>query len=133
MNRKQVFIIDDSNTNLLLLEDILKEDGYDVKTDDNPKRALQKIKDSPPDLVLLDLLMPVIDGFEFIEQIEPKNIPIIIISADRNPKNIKRARQMGVYDYIVKPINVKNIKAKVRDVLNYNNKNLKEFAYGNNN
>ncbi|MBN1182142.1 MAG: response regulator [Bacteroidales bacterium] len=132
MKNNQIFIIDDSNTNLLLLEDILMEEGYEVKTDDNPKRALQKIKENPPDLILLDLLMPGLDGFQFLDKLEPRNIPIIIISADRNAESIKKAKAKGIYDYIMKPINVKHIKDKVKEAILYN-KNLKAFAYGNNN
>lgn len=124
MNKK-IYIIDDSNTNLLLLEDILLEEGYVVEIDDKPARALKKIKENPPDLILLDLLMPIMDGFQFIQQLRPLSIPIIIISADTNQENIKKAHETGIYDYIVKPIKVKDIKIKVKEALS-NNKILNQ-------
>ena len=122
---KRIFIVDDSNTNLLLIEDILQEEGYEVEIDDKPTRALKKIKENPPDLILLDLLMPVMDGFQFYEQLKPLAIPVIIVSADASKVKIKKAKEIGIDEYIVKPIKVKEIKNKVNEVLR-NNKILNQ-------
>ena len=85
---KRLLIVDDIEDNLFLLEAILTEEGYEVDSAKNGKEALAKIEASPPDLVLLDAMMPGMDGYEVTRRIrENKKIPflpVILITAYEN-------------------------------------------------
>ena len=82
---KKILIIDDSNTNVVLLEAILINKGYTIETALNVEEAFKMLDREQPSLILLDLLMPQISGYEFLEQIKgddkTRDIPVIIVSA----------------------------------------------------
>ena len=117
MCKKRIFIVDDSVTNLLLLNDILIDEGYIIDTFVCPADALSRIRTLTPDLILLDLHMPGLNGFQFYEKIKNRNIPVIIVSANVNPTIIDRAFALGVMDYITKPIQIKCVLEKVNQIL----------------
>ena len=116
MRTKCIFIVDDSATNCLLLEDILIDEGYRVFTYCSPVLALTEINIHYPDLILLDLNMPGINGFQFYEKIQDHRIPVIIVSATVDPKTIDLALELGIKDYITKPIKIQNVKDKVNQL-----------------
>ncbi|MCG8697384.1 MAG: response regulator, partial [Bacteroidales bacterium] len=80
----KILVVDDSTTNVVLLEAILDEKGYHIETALNAKEARAIIDRDTPDLILLDLLMPKISGFEFLEELrkddKTKNTPVIVVS-----------------------------------------------------
>ena len=119
---KKILIVDDSNTNVVLLEAILNSKGYDIQTALNVKEAYSMMADSPPSLILLDLLMPQISGYQFLDQIknneETKGIPVIIVSAVTDALNIQKTLDMGAVDYIEKPVDIKELVTKVENTLN---------------
>jgi len=122
MKQSKILIIDDMSTHLLLLQTILEEEGYEVLAIDNGKEAIEKIEGDPEiSLVLLDIMMPEVDGYEILQKVkmEDKNIsiPVIIVSAKTDSKSIKKALEKGAYDYITKPLNVYDIKNKVKSAL----------------
>ncbi len=103
---KKILIVEDEEELLDLLEKRLSQEGYEVATAKDGKEGLAKIKEMNPDLVLLDIVMPVMDGFEVMEAMnkdeEMKKIPIIIISNSGQSVEIDRALKLGVKDYLVK-------------------------------
>ena len=103
---KKILIIEDEEELLSLLEKRLTQEGYEVAIAKDGKEGLAKIKEITPNLILLDIVMPVVDGFELMEQTskdeEMKKIPIIIISNSGQPVEIDRALKLGAKDYLVK-------------------------------
>jgi len=122
MKPSKILVIDDMSTHLLLLQTILEEEGYEVLAVDNGKEAIEKIEGDPEiSLVLLDIMMPEVDGYEILQKVktEDKSIsaPVIIVSAKTDSVSIKKALEKGAYDYITKPLNVYDIKNKVKSAL----------------
>jgi CheY-like chemotaxis protein len=110
-NKKKILVIDDSTTNAILMETVLSIGDYHTQITFTVKEALAYLEKNKPDLILLDLLMPFVDGFEFLNIIKGdkrfKNIPIIVVSAVSDPIEVKRAKSYGIKEYIYKPINIK--------------------------
>lgn len=108
---KKILIVDDSNTNVILLEAILKNKGYNVEKALSASEANQLIRKEMPDLILLDLRMPHISGYKFLESIKrndrTKNIPVIIVSAITENESKERVQRLGIVDYLEKPIDLK--------------------------
>jgi DNA-binding response OmpR family regulator len=117
---KRLLIVDDIEDNLFLLEAILTEEGYEVDSAKNGKEALAKIEASPPDLVLLDAMMPGMDGYEVTRRIrENKKIPflpVILITAYENA-NIPQGLDLGANDFIRKPIDYEELMARIKAFL----------------
>ena len=107
---KKILIVDDSNTNVILLEAILKNKGYNVEKALSVSEANQLIRKEIPDLILLDLHMPHISGYQFLESIKrndhTKNIPVIIVSAITENESKEKVKRLGIVDYLEKPINL---------------------------
>ena len=122
MNPSKILIIDDMSTHLLLLQTILEEEGYKVIAADNGKDALEHIaNDKNIDLILLDIMMPELDGYQVLQKVKTKDnhtsVPVIVVSAKTDSTSIKKALEEGAYDYITKPLNVHDIKNKVKSAL----------------
>ena len=118
---KSVLIVDDSETNLVLLEAILENEGWMVKTTKSATLGMEIIKDDKPDLILLDLLMPGIDGYEMLESLKSgeryKDIPVIIVSAVSDNTTRKTCLEKGAEDYISKSVDMEQLLKRVQDVL----------------
>lgn len=124
MIKHNILIVDDSETNLVLLEAILEDDGFNVKTAYNVKEAEEVLKSTIPQLILLDLLMPNENGFDLLRKLkannELKNIPTIIVTAFANKENKIIAKDLGAVDIIEKPINIPDFLDKVYKALGLN-------------
>lgn len=122
LNSSTILIIDDSSTNVVLLEAILQEEGYSTETAYGAKEAFKIIDKHHPDLILLDLLMPQINGFEFLEKLKmdekTKNIPVIVVSAVGTKENIDKCRELSVNDFFTKPIDIPTFIMKVGEYIN---------------
>jgi len=119
---KEILVIDDSVTNVFLIESVLNEYGYKVSSALNAKEAYKKIEKNIPSLILLDLLMPQISGFDFIKEIksqeDTKEIPVIVVSAVTDEENIKEIMELGAVEFIKKPIVLTTLIEKIEQVLN---------------
>ena len=119
---KSILIVDDSNTNVVLLEAVLNNRGYDIRTSMSVREAYKIMARKQPSLILLDLLMPHISGYQFLDRIKndenTKHIPVIIVSAVTDALNIKKTLEMGAVDYIEKPVDIKELVKKVEQALN---------------
>src|SRR5512140_459345 len=102
-----ILVVDDSAENLTLLSRILKMSGYGVEIANNGMDAVKLAHECPPDLILMDINMPDMDGFETSERLkaeaQTRDIPVIFISALDNAEDKVRAFRAGGIDYILKP------------------------------
>lgn len=119
--KPKILIIDDLSTHLFLMKSLLEEEGYEIEVQKDPVLALKNIEENIPDLVLLDIMMPDMDGYEVLRKLKKKktteSIPVIIISAVTNHKGIKKAFAAGAEDYLTKPINTIDLRVKVKAAL----------------
>ena len=106
-NPPRILIVDDEPFNVDYLEQELADFGYELLTAANGEEALEKIRTGSPDLVLLDIMMPIMDGFTVLGQAKAdaaiRNIPIIIISANNDLQSVVKGLQKGAEDYLPKP------------------------------
>jgi DNA-binding response OmpR family regulator len=116
----RILIVDDLEDNLFLLQAILTEEGFEVDSAKNGKLALAKIEASPPDLVLLDAMMPGMDGYEVTRRIRQNKklpfIPVLLITAYENA-NIPEGLELGANDFIRKPIDYDELMARIKAFL----------------
>jgi putative two-component system response regulator len=115
--KASVLVVDDTPDNLTLMADLLK-DHYRVKVANNGERALKIVRgDTPPDLILLDIMMPGLSGHEVCEQLKAdsstREIPIIFLTAMTAVEDEKKGLEMGAVDYITKPISPPIVMARV--------------------
>jgi CheY-like chemotaxis protein len=120
-NNKTILIIDDSTTNIVLLQAVLNNKGYLIETALNVKDALSIVSKKNPDLILLDLLMPRINGYDFLKEIKENdktcNIPVIIVSALTDQENIQRSMELGANEFITKPVDIQKLLEMVASIL----------------
>jgi CheY-like chemotaxis protein len=130
MTAKKILVIDDSETNLLLFESMFENDPQvEVLLKDNGKDIEKYCLKHEPDLILLDLMMPQIHGFDVLKTLQAnetlKQIPIIIISALEGQEDIKKGIQLGATDYIVKPLDYEDNYHMILKLLKIDNHSLK--------
>lgn len=120
-SKKEILVIDDSTTNVFLIESVLSEYGYSVSSALSATDAFKVIDRKVPELILLDLLMPHVSGFDFIKQIKAdenlKDIPVIVISAVTDDESIREIMELGAVEFINKPVVVSSLIEKIEEVL----------------
>jgi CheY-like chemotaxis protein len=118
MTRKKILLVDDAGTSLLMGQMILSRGDYDFVTAKDGQEAVEKAAAERPDLILMDVLMPRMDGFEACKKIrsndETKGIPIIMVTTRGETKSIEKGFESGCNDYVTKPINSAELLAKVK-------------------
>lgn len=133
MNKK-IMIVDDSRLNLRLLQDILEDEGFEVHPVNQSSDALQEVQNFRPDIILLDIVMPNIDGFEICKLLKEDarfaDIPIIMITAKVEASDVKKALELGAFDYIRKPVDEVEVIARIHSAIKYKEiqDKLKEMA-----
>ncbi len=107
MPHKKIAIIDDEEAMVQLLFLELESEGYDVLTAGNGVSGLKLIRDKQPDLVLLDIMMPGLNGYEVIKNVKEdpalRDIPIIMLTARSQDEDIQKGLDLGADDYVTKP------------------------------
>jgi CheY-like chemotaxis protein len=107
--QKRVWVVDDDETVLMLAEDVLAADGFHVETFSEPARALEAVALGLPDIIVLDVLMPSLDGFEFCSRLRAnpvgKDVPVLMATSLDDPSSINRAYEAGATDFAAKPLN----------------------------
>lgn len=101
----KVLIVEDNETLNEAYKLILEKDGHEVTTAFNGEEGLEKLKEVSPDLILLDMLMPKMDGLEFLRHFSPSNYPnttVIILSNLNEDEQVEEARKLGAHRYILK-------------------------------
>ena len=121
MARKKILLVDDSSTILMMEKFILRNDPYTIVTASNGEEAVHKAVSEQPDLILLDVIMPRMSGFEACrlirDQDASKHIPIIMVTTRGEAANVETGWLVGCTDYVTKPINAVELLAKVRSIL----------------
>jgi two-component system, NtrC family, sensor kinase len=120
-NKGNILLVDDIPENLQLLSDLLVKLGYTVRSVTNGRMALKTVKVKPPDIILLDVKMPEMDGYEVCQLLKAdeslRNIPVIFISALNDVFDKVRAFESGAIDYITKPFQIEEVVARVENQL----------------
>ena len=113
-----ILVVDDIMANIEVLSGMLKQKGYKVRPVLDGKTALQAVKNNLPDLILLDIMMPEMDGYQVCEILkrdqDTRDIPVIFISALSDPFDKVRAFSVGGVDYITKPFQLEEVQARVK-------------------
>jgi len=113
-----ILIVDDNPNNLAVLSDFLDESGFEVRVARDGESALEKVNYAPPDLILLDVMMPGIDGFEACKHLksnlDTEEIPIIFMTALSDTVDKVKGLELGAVDYITKPFSQEEVLARVR-------------------
>ena len=124
---KKILIIDDYPDNVFLIQDRLEKAGYEVITAYDGTTGMQKAFDEEPDLILLDVMMPDISGFDVCKRLtadeRTKLIPIILLTALIEVDNVKEGLDAGAYDYIRKPFNKVELLSRIKSALRYSEAN----------
>lgn len=120
---RRVLVIDDEEANLLLLRSLLEREGYsDIHCVSDPAKAMQAYVDLEPDLVLLDLMMPEVDGFQLLEAFGRHDRaeefrPVLVLTADTTLQARRRALALGAKDFVAKPFDVIEVALRISNLL----------------
>jgi DNA-binding response OmpR family regulator len=118
MPPKTIMVVDDKLSVQRLVKDYLSEQGYRVVTADNGQDALIVARDESPDLILLDLMMPEMDGYGFIRNYrKTSDAPIILLTARLDETDKVLGLELGADDYVTKPFRMKELVARIRAIL----------------
>lgn len=122
VDKLSILVVDDVPLNILLIKKMLSQYTFQIRTANSGQAALDAIAEKKPDLILLDLMMPGIDGFEVIKRLraqeEYKELPIIILSALNSEQDISKGFQLGANDFINKPIIMEKLISSVTTQIN---------------
>ena len=116
----KILVVDDAPEISILMEDILSPLGFEVDSAPSAERALEKIRKSKPDLILLDVMMPGKDGYEFCADLKTsdfRKIPVIFVSVKRDKSEIEKGLKLGAADYVTKPFDPDDLVKRVQRVL----------------
>ena len=114
----KILVVDDIATNVLLLKTILGMAGYRIVTATGGREALEKVESESPDLILLDIMLPKMDGFEVCQHIrEFSNMPIVMLTAKGDDMDKILGLEYGADDYITKPFNILEVKARIKAIM----------------
>jgi CheY-like chemotaxis protein len=117
----KILIADDNQQNCELLDAYLSEEDYDISMAFDGQQTLEKVCEREPDLILLDIMMPRLSGYEVCQQLKgdekTKNIAILIVTALNEKGDIEKAVEAGCDDFLSKPVNSLELKIRVRSLL----------------
>lgn len=117
-SKKRILVVDDTQENIQVLGAVLKQQGFLINVAMNGRQAIEKVHQVRPDLILLDITMPDMNGFEVCQTLKEdeqmRDIPIIFLSALTDPSNISHGFDVGGVDYVTKPFNATELLQRVR-------------------
>ncbi len=121
MDKKKILLVDDSSTTLMMERMILTKGPYELLTAKDGEEAVEKAASEKPDLILLDIVMPKMDGFEACRKLreseDTRDIPIIMVTTRGEAENVEQGYELGCNDYVTKPINSLELMTKVKNLL----------------
>jgi DNA-binding response OmpR family regulator len=119
--RKKILLVDDSTTALTMERMLLAQSAYDVVLARDGREAVRQAVDHAPDLIILDVVMPNMDGFEACQEIRrresTRSIPVIMVTTRGEGHHVETGFKVGCNDYVTKPINGPELLSKVRNLL----------------
>ena len=111
-----VLVVDDAPDNVTLLNEILKND-YRIRVATNGERALEAARHSPPDIILMDVMMPVMNGYEACARLKQdellKDIPVLFLTARSDERDEQKGFALGAADYIIRPVSPPILRARM--------------------
>ena len=126
--KNTILVVDDQPSVRQLLQEYLTEQGYKVYTAIDGQNALYMARHEPPDLILLDIMMPKMDGYQFLRQYrQERQTPIIIITAREEETDAVLGLELGADDYVVKPFRMRELVARIQAVLRRNQDSTEKF------
>ncbi len=121
MRQRRIVVADDDPIVTRFLSAVFREEGFEVHVAEDGERAFQVVRDSRPDLVILDIVMPYQDGFEVCQRIRAealtRQIPVIILSMKEREEDALQAFEAGADDYVRKPFNALELVARARKLM----------------
>jgi DNA-binding response OmpR family regulator len=121
MKRKKILLVDDSGTILMMEKMILAREPYDILTAKDGHEALEKVAAERPDLILLDVVMPDLTGFEVLRKLRAqdttRSTPVIMVTTRGEGDNVETGYASGCNDYVTKPIDSTELLTKIRNCL----------------
>jgi two-component system KDP operon response regulator KdpE len=118
LERRRILVVDDEERMVRFIRMNLESDGFQVSEAFNGKQAVQRLRDVTPDLILLDIMMPDLDGFEVLEMIrEVSAVPVIMLTAKGEEDDRVRGLELGADDYVTKPFSPRELVSRVKAVL----------------
>jgi len=121
LSGSRVLIADDNEQNRELLDAYLADEGYEILMANDGKETMDVVASSEPDLILLDIMMPRMSGYEVCEQIKSNSdtqaIPVLMVTALNEMGDIEKAVNAGCDDFLTKPVNQLELKTRVRSLL----------------
>lgn len=118
LERRRILVVDDEERMVRFIRMNLEHDGFQVNEAFNGKQAILKMRDVTPDLILLDVMMPDLDGFEVLETVrEFSNVPVIMLTAKGEEDDRVRGLEGGADDYITKPFSPRELVSRIKAVL----------------
>lgn len=128
-----ILVVDDIETNRVLMSDFVTALGYRPRTACNGREALERMRDGPVDLVLLDMMMPEMNGLEFLAEFQQEadwsHIPVVVVSSHDEIEGVVRCLEAGAIDYLVKPFNPVLLRARLTSSLQRKAAADRERAY----
>lgn len=128
---KRILLVDDEPLILKGLKYSLEQDGYETDSAMDGEEALAKFESGEYDLILLDVMLPGLDGFQVMQKIAYRRIPVIFMTARQDIKDRLYGFELGAEDYITKPFNIMELLARIEVVLRRNNKLDDQYQYDN--
>lgn len=121
MSDSKILIADDNQQNCELLDAYLADEGYEIRMAYDGQETLELVAEFEPDLLLLDIMMPKLSGYEVCEQLRQdevtRNLPVLMVTALNEMGDIERAVAAGCDDFLTKPVNGLELKTRVRSLL----------------
>jgi len=121
MAQKKILLVDDSETILMMEQMILQKESYEVVIARDGKEGIKKAVEMKPDLILMDVVMPEMNGFEAVKRLrqreETKSVPIVMVTTEAEMESMEAGYVSGCSDYVIKPIDRLELLAKVKNLL----------------
>jgi len=121
MAPRKILLVDDSETVLLMERMILKKEPYQLITAKNGMEGVEKALEIKPDLILMDVVMPEMNGFDAVKWLRQsdttRSVPIVMVTTQAEAESMEAGYESGCSDYIIKPIDSTELLAKVRSIL----------------
>ncbi|MFZ3150296.1 MAG: response regulator transcription factor [Anaerolineaceae bacterium] len=115
---RNILVVDDTRNVLAMLKEYLQNQGFEVLLAYDGREALEVLHDQKPDLILLDVMMPNMDGFQFLSKLRSESdLPVIMITARQQEADIIRGFELGADDYITKPFKLRELLMRIRAVM----------------
>jgi DNA-binding response OmpR family regulator len=123
-----ILVVDDESSVRQLLQEYLTEQGFRIFTASDGQNAIYQARHEPPDLILLDIMMPKMDGYQFLRQYrQERQTPIIVITAREEETDAVLGLDLGADDYVIKPFRMRELLARIRAVLRRNEVSPERF------